>query len=94
MVKLSGNKLIPPQVFYTTIMNVTGISEFRIVQEKEDEIMVCVIKTDECGDIMIVEDINTKLKRVLGDNISIDTKFVESIPREPSGKLRSVISKL
>jgi phenylacetate-CoA ligase len=94
MVKLSGNKLIPPQVFYTTIMNVTGISEFRIVQEKEDEIVVCVVKTDESRDFIIVKEINTKLKRVLGDNISIDTKFVESIPREPSGKLRSVISKV
>jgi len=94
MVKLSGNKLITPQVFYTTMENVKGISEFRMVQEKEDEITVYVIKTDESNNFAIEKDINIKLKKVLEDNISIETIFVESIPRESSGKLRSVISKV
>jgi len=94
MVKLSGNKLITPQALYTTMEHIIGISEFRIVQENEDKIIVYVVKTDECRDSIIVNEITRKLNRALGDNITIDTKFVESIPREPSGKLRSVISRV
>jgi len=92
--KLKGNKLIPPPVLWSIMKFIQGVSEFQIVQEKEDEIVVYVVKMDECRDTLIVEEIDREFRKVLGDNILVNTKFVKSIPRAPSGKLRSVISRL
>jgi hypothetical protein len=94
MVKLRGNKLISLSALYTNMETIRGVSEFRIVQEKEDDFFVYIVRTEKGIESIVAEEVNRMLKRVLGDNISIDAKFVESIPREPSGKLRSVISKL
>jgi len=93
-IKLSGNKLISPPVFWQIMKYIPGVSEFQIVQEKEEEIVIYVIKMEEFLNNMIVEKIDKEFKKVLGDNVYVSTKFVESIAREKSGKLRSVISKL
>jgi phenylacetate-CoA ligase len=91
-IRLSGNKLISPRILVPIIESISGISEFQIIQEKEEEIVVYVIKMNGYGDTLIVEEIHREFKKVLGDNIFVNTKIVESIPRAPSGKLRSVIS--
>ena len=74
--------------------SISGVSEFQIVQEKEEGIVVYVVRVEGFGDTMIVEEIDREFKKVLGDNVYVSTKFVESIAREKSGKLRSVISKV
>jgi phenylacetate-CoA ligase len=93
-IRLKENKLIAPPILWSIMKSISGVSEFQIVQEKEGEIVVYVIKMEEFLDNMIVEEIDREFKKVLGDNIFLNTKIVESIPREPSGKLRSVISRL
>lgn len=93
-IKLSSNRLISPPILWSTMKSIPGASEFQIVQEKEEEIVVYVVKMEEFRDTMIVEEMDRKFREVLGNNVCISTKFVECIAREKSGKLRSVISKL
>ena len=93
-IRLKSNKLIAPPVIWSTVKSISGISEFKVVQEKEDDIVVFIVKMEEFRDTAIVEKIEKALKRVLGDDINIDTKIAENIPREKSGKLRSVVSKV
>jgi len=92
--KLNNNKFISPRILVPIIESIPGVSEFELVQEKIDEIFVYIVKMKEYRDTVIVEGINTELKKIFGNNISVNTKIVENIPREKSGKLRSVISRL
>ena len=92
--KLTNNKFISPRILVPIIESIPGVSEFELVQEKIDEIFVYIVKMKEYRDTVIVEGINTELKKIFGNNISVNTKIVENIPRENSGKLRSVISRL
>jgi len=93
-IRLKSNKFVSPPFFWSIMKSIRGVSEFQIVQEKEDEFVVYVVKIDGHGDAVIVEEINRQFKKVLGDNVHINAKFVEVIERERSGKLRSVISRV
>jgi phenylacetate-CoA ligase len=93
-IRLKENKLIAPPILWSIMKSISGVSEFQIVQEKEDKIVVYVVRVEGFGDTMIVEEIDKEFKKVFGDNVYVSTKFVESIARAKSGKLRSVISKL
>jgi phenylacetate-CoA ligase len=93
-IRLKENKLIAPPILWSIMKSISGVSEFQIVQEKEDKIVVYVVRVEGFGDTMIVEEIDKEFKKVLGDNVYVSPRFVESIPRAKSGKLRSVISKL
>jgi len=93
-IRLSGNKLISPRILVPIIESIPGVEAFQLVQRKVDEIVVYVVKMDGCKDTRIVEDIDKEFKKVLGDNIFLNIEFVGSIPRAPSGKLKSVISRL
>jgi phenylacetate-CoA ligase len=92
-IKLSDNRLVAPPVIWSTMKSVPGISEFQVVQEKEDEIVVYIVKLDEFRDVRVFEEVERKFKEILGNSISVKTKIVEKIQREKSGKLRSVISR-
>ena len=92
-IRLKENKLIAPPILWSIMKSISGVSEFQIVQEKEDKIVVYVVRVEGFGDTMIVEEIAKEFKKVFGDNVYVSTKFVESIARAKSGKLRSVISK-
>jgi phenylacetate-CoA ligase len=92
-IKIGGSKLISPRIPNQIIDSIRGVLEFRVIQEKEDELVIYVVKMDECKDILIAEEIDREFKKALGDDIFVNIKFVESIPREKSGKLRSVVSR-
>jgi phenylacetate-CoA ligase len=92
--KLSDNKSISPRILIPIIESVPGVSEFQLVQDKIDEFFVYIVKKKEGKDTLIIEEINKEFKKIFGNNISVDTKIVEIISREKSGKLRSMISRL
>lgn len=93
-IKLPGNKVASPPILWSMMKSISGIAEFQVVQEKEDEIVVYVVKMEGAEDSTIFEGIDTEFKKVLGNNVDIKPKIVKEIAREKSGKLRSVISRL
>lgn len=93
-IKLSDNRIVAPTILWSKMKSIPGISEFQIVQEKEDEIAVYIVKLEEFRKVTVFGEIEKEFKKILGSNISISTKIVERIEREKSGKLRSVISRI
>jgi phenylacetate-CoA ligase len=69
------------------------ISQFRIVQETRSQLNIEVCYAGEKPDILL-ESIEKKLKKVLGEGMMIDFTMTDSIPVEASGKLRCFISKI
>lgn len=69
-----------------------GIQHYRIVQEKHGHVRVDWVAKDE--DAKPDYEIRLLLQKHLGPDTRIETRKVAEIPRERSGKIRSVISNL
>ena len=65
----------------------------QIVQEEAGKIIVRVVKRPDCSDNDI-KILDSELRRLLGQDMTIDYKFVEDIERVGTGKYRFVLSKL
>jgi phenylacetate-CoA ligase len=68
-----------------------GISEGQIVQQDYDYFLVKVVSTPAFSRTDI-DSIKTRLSTRLGPQIVVEVQTVDSIPREPNGKFRMVIS--
>jgi phenylacetate-CoA ligase len=74
------------------LKEITGVKQFRLIQEKSNEVIVEIVKAVPTAHPE--EGIRRLLKKRLGSEMNIVLREVPDIPREKSGKIRSVISKL
>jgi len=89
-VSLPDGRVLPP-VFIEFMRNLKGIRQYRIVQEKTDEFIVyLVLQANPPPDL--AESVKNGIKARIGEAVSIRLRIVDEIPRDRSGKLRSVIS--
>ncbi len=71
-----------------------GIKSFKMIQEKKNLIRVQLVKAKDFSQNTVTE-IKELIKRgLLGEKINIDIEIVDKIPRDPTGKIRTVISKV
>jgi len=70
-----------------------NIKESQIVQESIDEIIVKVVPREEFSE-KSVKQLIAEFQKRLGDDMEIKIKIVDKIPRERSGKFKTVISKV
>jgi len=71
---------------------ISGVKHYRLIQE--DPGQVCVEWVPKSPDSAAENEIRRVLERHLGAETRIETRRVREIPREKSGKIRSVISTL
>ena len=85
--------------FIGVVHNEGFIEKFQVVQEQYDLFIIKLVLTEKAiskkKDFYIsLEKIEKDLKKVLGNNCEIKFKFVEDIPKLPSGKFLYTVSKL
>ena len=88
-----NGKIIPPIIWPVIMEKIKSISQYKIIQEKINLITIKIVPTKSLKD----EEINRmifEIKSYIGDDIEIKVDFVETIPREKSGKFKTVISKI
>jgi phenylacetate-CoA ligase len=90
---LKGGKLISPMMVTGTLDHIPGIRQFRVIQEDSGTIVAVLVKGDGFMP-ETVQRVKNDLKDVLGGEMNIQCQVVEEIPRESSGKVRAVISKV
>ena len=88
----SGNKLTPHH-FFMILDDIADIGEWRLIQKNINEIDV-EIAADETFNENRLEMIRQKLSSIVGGTINIKISLVEQIRRDPTQKLRSVVSKV
>ncbi|HKZ95121.1 MAG TPA: AMP-binding protein [Candidatus Bathyarchaeia archaeon] len=86
-----GRKVSPLGIL--NMENFAGVSEYRIIQEKRDLIEVWLKMPEHYSDDSVKKCVSA-LRRSLGEGVQIKPRIVEEIPRDNSGKLRRVISKV
>jgi phenylacetate-CoA ligase len=90
---LPSGKVISPRNI-NVIEGIPGIIQYRTIQERKDRFVVLIIPDKDFSsetEKKIKEKINLGC---LGENINIEIRLVDEIPRERTGKLKTIISQI
>ncbi len=90
LIILPTGRIISPLVVSCYFEGIEGITEYRVIQEKIDYFIVQIVLKEDYGDDTLLQ-IRDRLIRGFGEDITINFKVVDTIPRD--GKLRRVVSK-
>jgi len=89
-------RVISPTVFFPyPFEDVDWIRQFRVIQESRKKLVIQVAaKETLANQDRIVRNAESKIRGLFGEDMEVEFDFVEKIPRDPSGKLRKVISRI
>jgi phenylacetate-CoA ligase len=90
---LPSGKIISPRNI-NLLEYADGIMSYKIIQEKRDKITVQLVKAKDFSQNTITEVKEIIKRGLLGEEINVEVEIVDEIPKDPSGKIRSVISKV
>lgn len=88
-----GGKLYTASALAEKMGGIPGISQFRIIQESLRRINV-QIAPDKNFSEETIKEIKGQLLQLMGTDFDIKVEVIDKIPPDPSGKLRSIISKV
>jgi len=86
-------KIISPVLLLIFLENIDGVSQYKPVQEKRDIFNVQIVKGQNFEQATM-EKIRKQLREVLPRNSQINIGIVSEIPRNKSGKVRPMESKV
>lgn len=88
-----GSK-IPFHFFYEVMERRTEISQFRIIQENYDLVRVVVVAKSSADKSEIERILTHDFRAEIRRDVTFKIEFAESIPPDPTGKLRMVVSNI
>jgi phenylacetate-CoA ligase len=93
LIHTPSGKILSPNSITNTMEAIAGISQFRVVQEKESQLYVQLVQGKGFSE-EVPQNVKRLLTELVGDGIEIEVEIVKGIAREYSGKIRAVISKM
>ena len=89
----SNGVLCSPNVIVNQIKLVAGIQQFRIVQESETTVSAQIVPGENVS-LKTSEIVKETMKKIMGTDLDVQVELVDSISPDPSGKRRSLLSKV
>jgi phenylacetate-CoA ligase len=89
----NGKKLSLQGALSVRAKSVIEVSEYRIIQEKRNLIEVWLKMCEGYRDSSVTRFV-AALREIIGENVEIRVRIVDEIPRDNSGKLRRIISRV
>jgi len=93
LVVASNGRIIVPANFSNIMRGIPGISQFKVIQEKKNLIIVTLVK-DRNFSRLTVQRVIKDVKEVVGHDVTVEPIVVEEIKKDQSGKIRAVVSKI
>jgi len=90
---LPSGKIVSPLLLGVDLEKIEGISQYKLVQESVDIFNVQIVSGQNFEETTI-EEFENVLRKILGGDIKININIVDEIPREKSGKIRPITSKV
>ena len=88
----TAGKLMPPTIFFPyPFQSCKGIKQFRVIQERRDLLKFQLVLRESI-EPEVFEKAETEIKRVFGKDMEVEFETLDQLNREPSGKIRKVIS--
>jgi len=81
-------------LFMAPMQKIPGVVQVQLVQENEHQLSIKVVCAAGSEWLMIKTSTEQIVRNLTGQAMTVDAHRVASIPREPGGKVRAVISKL
>lgn len=95
-VRTVGGVMISPMVFSPfpfEIEDFDRIVQFRVVQEKMDHMIIqMVLRGQLLEESEVLSRAERRMKELFGKEVCVEFEFVNELEKEPSGKLRKVVS--
>lgn len=92
LLSLDGAR-VPGQVVVLTLRDIPGIAGFKVIQEGRDLVRILLVRTEEFPP-GAAEAITKGFRAQLGAAMRVELEPVGVIPREASGKYRTVVSRV
>ena len=93
MVIAPSGKILVPENFAQMMRAISGIGQYKVIQQKKDEIIVQIVKGTGFSQ-NTVKMVREEIKRILGSDVHVKTFIVNEVERDNSGKLRAVVTKV
>jgi len=87
---LPSGRIVSPLVMADYFENIEGIAEYRIIQERKDNLIIQIVPKEEYEDDMFLL-LRNRFAEKLGAHIKLNIEIIDHIPT--SGKLRRIVSK-
>jgi len=92
-ITLPSGRIISPLILQIMLEKIEGISQFKLVQENINVFDVQIVKGQNFKETTI-EEVKRALREILDRKTRINVNIVSEIPREKSGKVRPIVSKV
>jgi len=92
-ITLPSGKVISPLLLGVCLEKIEGIGQYKLVQESKDILSVQIVRGQDFNEATIRKFEET-LRETLGSTVHININIVDEIPREKSGKIRPIVSKV
>lgn len=92
---ISGSIVMPEYFIHLigVVCNPGSIKMFQVVQEKSDLIVIKIVKEGDISNL-ILSEIESKIKIVMGNDCRVVFDFMDNIPKTKTGKFLYTISKV
>lgn len=90
---LPMGKLLSPVPLRVELEEINGIDQYKLIQKNISTFNVQIIKGQAFKEATI-EEFENVLREILGRDIKVNINIVDEIPREKSGKIRPIVSKV
>jgi len=91
-VTTADGRVFSPRLGSILMKPILGIAHYRIVQESKSEFTFQLVKDSDFSS-KTISQIKNAIKKTLGD-VQVNVELMEELPRDKSGKLRCLISKV
>jgi len=92
-ITLPSGKVVSPLLLGVCLEKIEGIGQYKLVQESKDILNVQILRGQNFNEATIRKFEDT-LRETLGSTVHININIVDEIPREKSGKIRPIVSKI
>ncbi|GAI05167.1 unnamed protein product, partial [marine sediment metagenome] len=92
-ITLPSGKVISPLLLGVCLEKIEGIGQYKLVQESKDILNIQIVRGQNFNEATISE-FEKALRETLSNNVHININIVDEIPREKSGKIRPIVSKV
>jgi phenylacetate-CoA ligase len=92
-IQLSNGRILSP-IVWTILLRPFQLKQFKVIQESRDKIKIQIVPDGKTSMNDLFKSIINNIQAYLGSEIPIEIETVNEIPRERSGKVLSVISKV
>lgn len=91
---LPNGAIVSPYELLYHLESVPKVLQFRVIQRKVDQFLLQLKIEHDFTKETVIGKSHTEMIRILGHQSNIEIQIVDEIPRDPSGKIRSVVSKV